>query len=330
MEVSEILDLIDPVDFYSQFTQLELKGEEYWGLSPFKDEKTPSFSVRPSENVFYDFSAGFGGNAIDFLERYYNIGFLSALDKLKQYANITDSDGDYAKRIRLSSTSIAKRYRQTEHKRNLMTCPILPENYMDMYEFNLDKLQPWIDEGISVPTLRKFEVRYDSFSDRIVFPIRNYAGDIINVSGRTLDPLYKEHHQRKYTYFKQFGGSLDTIYGFSDNKTAIEESKEIILFEGAKSVMIADSWGIRNTGAILTSHLNPQQFLFLAKVGYRVVFALDKEVNIREDKQIQRLKRYVNVQYIMDKDDLLSEKMSPVDNGEEIFRKLYEGRRCLR
>ena len=329
MEISDILELIDPVDFYSQFTELEQRGEEYWGLSPFKDEKTPSFSVRPSENVFYDFSVGFGGNAIDFLERYYDEGFIDALNRLKKYANITDENGGYVQK-RLVSTGIAKKFRKTEKERKPMGCQRLSDNYMDRYEFNLDKLKPWIDEGMTLETLRRFEVRYDSFSNRIVFPIRDYAGDIINISGRTLDPLYKEHGLRKYTYFKQFGGSLDTIYGFSDNKIAIDEKKEIILFEGAKSVMIADSWGVKNTGAILTSHLNPQQFLFLAKIGYRVVFALDKDVNIRDDKQIQRLKRYVNVSYLYDSKDLLTEKMSPVDNGEKVFRQLYEERRCLR
>ena len=162
-----------------------------------------------------------------------------------------------------------------------------------------------------------------------MFPIKNYSGDIINICGRTLDKDFKEKGLRKYTYFKQFGGQLDTLYGFSDNRQAIMAKKEIIIFEGSKSVMLADSWGINNTCAILTSHLNPQQFLFLVKLGVRVVFALDKEINIKDDKQIQRLRRYVTIEYLHDKNNLLSEKMAPVDNGQEVFERLYRERRRL-
>ena len=64
----------------------------------------------------------------------------------------------------------------------------------------------------------------------------------------------------------------------------------------------------------------------LAALGCRVVFALYKDVSIREDRHIARLKQYVNVEYIYDKDDLLDDKDSPVDQGLEVWRKLYEGR----
>ena len=94
--------------------------------------------------------------------------------------------------------------------------------------------------------------------------------------------------------------------------------------------MKADTWGIKNTGAILTSHLNPYQMKILIKLGCKVVFALDKGVDVREDDNIQRLKRYLDVEYIFDKDGLLEDKMSPVDAGEEVWKKLYERRFVLR
>ena len=58
-----------------------------------------------------------------------------------------------------------------------------------------------------------------------------------------------------------------------------------------------------------------------------MTFALDKEVDIRQDKNIQKLKQYVNVDYLFDKDNLLGEKDAPVDKGKEVFEKLYEHRR---
>ena len=90
--------------------------------------------------------------------------------------------------------------------------------------------------------------------------------------------------------------------------------------------MLADTWGIRNTGAILTSHLNVDQMKLLAKLGCHVVFALDKDVRIRDDRHIAMLKQYVNVEYLWDRDDLLEEKDSPVDQGYRVFQTLYERR----
>ena len=119
---------------------------------------------------------------------------------------------------------------------------------------------------------------------------------------------------------------MKTIYGLYENMDAIRDKREIILFEGCKSVLKAASWGIENTGAILTSHLNPAQMKILAKLGFNVVFALDKDVKIREDHNIAILKNYVNVTYIYDAADWLDEKDAPVDKGEEIFRELYERR----
>lgn len=327
MEVDDILEQVDILEYISQYLDLEEKNGEWWGLSPFKDENTPSFSVNTEKQRFYDFSSGAGGNLIHFIRRYHNCGFYEAISIIKKFANITDDSEIIINR--LESTKIAKKFKRNAPNIKESNPTILPSNYMERYEFNEEKLQTWVDEGIDIDTLRKFNVYYDSFSDRIVFPVRNYAGDIINVCGRTLDKDFKAKGLRKYTYFKPFGGQLDTLYGFADNRQTIMEKKEIIIFEGSKSVMLADSWGIHNTCAILTSHLNPQQFMFLVKLGIRVVFALDKEINIKDDKQIQRLRRYVTIEYLHDKNNLLSEKMAPVDNGREVFERLYNERRRL-
>lgn len=91
--------------------------------------------------------------------------------------------------------------------------------------------------------------------------------------------------------------------------------------------MLADSWGVHNTAALLTSHLNPYQLKILAKLGCRVVFALDKGINVREDENIRRLKRYVQVEYVWDKDNLLNDKEAPVDRGQEVWEILYKERR---
>lgn len=90
MELSEILQQIDIVDYISQYVELEERNGEFWGLSPFKDEVTPSFSVRRESGTFYDFSSGIGGNLYTFIRFYFKCSRREAIEKLKQ---LTGFDG---------------------------------------------------------------------------------------------------------------------------------------------------------------------------------------------------------------------------------------------
>ena len=323
MELSELLEQIDIVEYISEFVDLEEKNGEWWGLSCFKSENTPSFSVRNDPPVFYDYSSGIGGNVFTFVRYYNNCGAKEAVDILNKYAGI---EGNVVvPREKMSATKVFKKYKKPLTRVKESKATILSDDYMDRYEKRDDKLAAWRSEGISNASMEKFQVRYGGFSDRLVYPIRDVHGKIVNVGGRTLDPQWKEKKLRTYCYFHSWG-TLNTIYGLAENMDEILRKKEIILFEGCKSVLLADTWGIRNCGAILTSHLSPFQMKILAKLGCRVVFALDKDVRIREDHNIQKLKNYVQVEYLWDYEDLLSEKDAPVDKGVEVFMKLYEKR----
>ena len=320
MELEDLIEEIDIVDYISQFVDLTEKNGEFWGLSPFSDERTPSFSVRRETNRFYCFSSGVGGNVFTFVKYYNKCTSKEAVDILKSYAGYDNEN--YVPRQKLSIEMTCKKYKPKVTKRKESTSKIFPKNYMEKYEKRKYKLVIWEEEGISPESLDKFQVYYDNFSNRLVYPIRNLSGDIVNIGGRTLDSDWKNKGLRKYTYFSSWG-DMDVIYGLYENMKYILEQKEIIIFEGAKSVMLANSWGIKNTGAILTSHLNPSQMRLLVKLGVKVVFALDKDVNIRKDHNINRLKNYVNVDYLWDKYDLLDEKDAPVDKGLEVFKKIY-------
>lgn len=328
MEVRDLIRSIDIVEYISQYVELEQRGEEFWGLSPFKDEKTPSFSVRRETNTFYDFSSGCGGNVFTFTKQYFHCSSKRAVEVLQEYAGI--SDVETVASMRMAATEVCKRFLPEKSAKKTGKNKELPDRYMERYENNPEKLAAWEQEGISEASLTRFQVKYDSFSDRLVYPIRNDRGKIVNVGGRTLDPDWKEKKLRKYSYFFGWDGGLDVIYGLYENLDSILAAREIILFEGCKSVLLADTYGIRNAGAILTSHLNPMQMKLLAKLGCGVVFALDKDVDIRRDHNIQRLKRYVDVRYILDQSDLLEEKDSPIDRGADTFQKLYDQKIKLR
>ena len=329
MEASEIVGAVDMVEYISQYVDLEQKGRELWGISPFNvHEKTPSFSLDPKKRYFFDFSAGFGGNLVDFVMAHDHCTVAQAINKLKQYAHITeDSEGNPVKR--LSVVNIAKKYRPQARPPPQCTAKILPDNYMDRFEFRKDKLKVWADEGIPYDLMWKFGVRYDAFDDRIVYPIRNLDGQIFCVSGRTCDPDYKEKGIRKYTYTSPIG-SLPALYGFWENQNEIFLNKEAIVFEGCKSVLKGASFGFLNGIALLTSHLSPFQLEAMIRIasfhGVRFVFALDSDIDITKDKNIMRLTSYARVEWIRNVGGLLADKESPVDRGKEVFEQLYNMR----
>lgn len=331
MEASEIMAAVDATEYISQYVELEEKGGQLWGLSPFNEEKTPSFSLDEERGLWYDFSAGFGGNLLEFVMRYKKLSLPEAVGELKKYAKIEDQIGEVP--ARLQATNVARRYRNNTKPPTVMTAKPLPSDCMEMYEWDLGKMKPWLDEGITTEALRRFGVRYDAFDDRIVFPIRDYSGNIISICGRTCAPDFKERKIRKYTYFQKVG-TIDTIYNFSDSRDEIFRSGEIILFEGAKSCMKMYGWGFRNACAILTSHLSENQFRFLIQLAsyhnVRIVFALDSDVNIREDKTIMKLTSYARTQWVKNRNDWLAPKESPVDRGQGVWQRLYNMREELR
>lgn len=323
MDVEELIHSVDIVEYIGQYMELEQKGEEWWGLSCFQDEKTPSFSIRRDPPFFYDYSSGKSGNILSFIKLYNRCSGYEAVEILKKYAGVEgEIDGQTAK---LAVTQSIRKFQPDKPAKPPGKSAVLPDDVMSRYEIRPDKLSAWTAEGISGESLRRFGVRYDSFSDRIVYPIRNAEGRIVNIGGRTLDPDWKEKKLRKYTYFYNWG-TMDVIYGLWENREEILRRREIILFEGAKSVLLSDTWGLHNTGAILTSHLNPAQMKLLAKLGCRAVFALDKEIDPRGDKNVKKLSHYVRCETLWDRENLLDEKDAPVDKGKEVFKRLYASR----
>ena len=328
MELDELIDSIDLKEFIENSCGAEFErgsDGDYWCLSPLSNERTPSFSVNEENQSFYCFSTGQGGGLLQFIKAFKKCGFHQAVDIMKEYAGIQDEiqTGEVK---RLQASQIARRYSVRQPRRQEQTVKPLPPDVMDRYEWNPGKFQSWVDEGISLETMREFGVRYDPYSDRIVMPIRDIEGNIINVHGRTIDPEWKEKKLRKYTFFFS-QGSVNTIYGFWENREEIMKSRTVILFEGEKSVLKAREMGYPNAGALLTSHLSENQFKILIRLGLRrVVFCLDSDVDVRLDSRVKALRSYTQVEYVTNRWHLLEPKEAPVDRGKEVFDRLYEGR----
>ena len=262
--------------------------------------------------------------------KYHKVSLGQAVRMLKDYAGVKDDGSGGTSSQRLAAVKVAKKFRYSPKPRKHNIAKALPDNVMSKYEFRKDKLKLWEEEGISWDAMKHFGVMYDAFANRIVYPVRNLDGEIISICGRTCDPDFKAKRIRKYTYYQEIG-TVETLYGYSENLEQIITQEEIILFEGAKSVMMAWGWGVRNTAALLTSHLSDNLFMDLVRLSsywkVRIVFALDSDVNIMEDENIKRLCSYARVEWVQNRENLLLPKDSPTDKGEAVFKKLYAERR---
>ena len=87
-EIQKLIDNLDIVQVIGEYVNLKKAGSNYKGLSPFKDEKTPSFTVSPVKNIFKDFSTQIGGNVISFYMKINDVSFIQAVEELSRKYNI--------------------------------------------------------------------------------------------------------------------------------------------------------------------------------------------------------------------------------------------------
>ena len=323
MEIEDIIEQADIVEYISQYVDLTEHNGEMWGLSPFQLEKTPSFSVNPEKHVWKDFSSGKGGNIISFIKQYHHCNFNEALRILMKWMDIPDGE------VRLKSelARFMKHYSAKDKGDNQATRKILPESVLNTYQ--KAPITLWNQEGIQQSICEEFEIRIDPYEDAIVIPIRDAEGNLVNLAIRTMDPNYKLLGIPKYIYRYPLG-KLDFFYSWHKSLPKIQKCNEVIIVEGAKSVMKLYQYGYPNAVAALTSHITQGQFETLIKQGVDVVFAFDKDASPYKDDLIRQLCRFCKVYFTLDRDGLLEEKDSPVDQGKDVWERLYSQRIRLR
>ena len=327
----ETLDLIkekvDIVEYISQYADLEQKGNEYICKCMLHDENTASFTITPDKKVFYCFGCGCGGSVIKFAMLYHGISFDQAVKKLAR------SYGIDCKRDRTVSPAIQylKRTKRNQEKYQL---PSVQHKILDIEKdyhmvYPQQPAQVWIDEGISAALQKKYDIRYDPRGKRISYPLFLENGDMIGIKGRTTLENYKELRLAKYmNYYKL--QTTDFFVGMHMHKDSILAKKEIIIFEGIKSVMKAESWQYDNAVSAETSSLNKYQIRILIRLGVRVVLCFDKGIKYKKIlNTAKQFSRYVNVSIVYDWKNLLNDKDSPVDQGKDVWEYLYHNRKAV-
>lgn len=324
--LKKINESVNLLDYVGQQIDLTKRAGDYYGHCTLHTDLTPSFSISPEANLYYCFSCGKGGGIISYLINYEGKSFDEAVEKAAKLANV-----DLSKMCRSETIMFLKELRACSTvKKEPFQHVILPESAYQ--KFVREPVQEWLDEGIEQCVMDDFDIRVDNDANRIVYPVRDIDGRLINVKARTRYANYKSLRIPKYINYYQIG-VMDYFQSLDISLPFVKQQEEIILFESIKSTMKAYGWGCKNCVSAEKHTLTPQQISLLVSLRANVVFAWDSDISYWQGdvrKDINALKRFTNVYVIEDPQKLLGgtkAKNSPVDCGRDIWQTLYANKR---
>ena len=172
----------------------------------------------------------------------------------------------------------------------------------------------WENEGISLQTQSDFKISYDPYSNYIAIPIYDSVGSLVGVKGRYLGEPDERHS--RFIYLEKCNKSK-ILYGLWENKEYIKNSKTLIIVESEKGVLKLAELGLRNVVATGGKCISKYQIELITRTGCTPLLALDKDC---DDNELQNIANMfmdgISVYAIIDKQNLLDEKESPMDNPD--------------
>lgn len=299
--VEEVRTRNDIVDVVGQYVRLTKKGSTYFGLCPFHNEKTGSFSVAPNKQMYYCFGCHAGGNVITFLMEYENITFPEALKTLADRAGITlpqreatpqeRREADLKSQI-LEINKEAGRYfyYQMKHDREQKAYRYLTDRglsdetirkfglgFSNPYENDLYKYlksKGYKDEILKETGLVKIEERgsYDKFWNRVMFPIMDVNNRIIGFGGRVMGQGEPKYLNSPETKVFDKGRNL---YGLNLAKSSREPY--ILICEGYMDTIALHQAGFTNAAACLGTAMTQGQANLLKRYTNQIILTYDSD-----------------------------------------------------
>ena len=300
--IEEVRSKNDIVDVVSQYVKLTRKGSSYFGLCPFHNEKTPSFSVTPGKQMYYCFGCGAGGNVFNFIMEYENYTFGEALKHLADRAGVELPKMEYSKEVR----------QKAQEKAELLEINKQAAQYF-YYQLRTEKGQTGLDylknRGLSEETMRKFGLgysdraggglyrylkakgypddrlresglfnvderhgMYDKFWNRVIFPIMDVNNRVIGFGGRVMGDAKPKYLNSPET--KIFDKSRN-LYGLNIARTT--RKKYLILCEGYMDVISMHQAGFTNAVASLGTALTSGHASLLKRYTQEVLLLYDSD-----------------------------------------------------
>ena len=309
--LSELYAKNDIVDVVSGYTTLNERGGRFWGLCPFHNEKTPSFSVSRDKQLYYCFGCKVGGNVANFIMKVENVTFGEAVEMLAKRA-----------RIEMPQKLGDDQYRQIKEKRQQIynMNKLAAKFYFDvLHGKSGQKAHAYLKKrGIEAGMITRFGLGYapdswesvtsllrengfsdslikesglvtvknnkmfDTFRDRVMFPIINVFGEVIAFGGRVMgDAVPKYLNTRDTLVFNK----RRNLYGINLVRK-MRGLKSVVLVEGYMDVVSLQAHGVKATVASLGTALTKQQAVLIKKYVPDVYIAYDGD----EAGQIATLK----------------------------------------
>lgn len=182
----------------------------------------------------------------------------------------------------------------------------------------------FVKEGLHPDVMMKFDLRYDFYSNRVIFPYRYWKnGKLIGLTGRTLNEDYKILGIPKYKIYKKCPKQLN-LYGLWENYEMIQRQGYVIVVEGEKGVIKLKGW---NYPAVALSgwNISDEQVKILIGLDVDIILALDNDIDEESIKEeCGKFKNIRSCKCIKDTEGLLGEKDSPYDKGIEVFKILLK------
>jgi DNA primase len=304
---ARVLQAVDIVDLIGRTVSLKRRGKDFVGLCPFHQEKTPSFHVSPARQFFHCYGCKAGGNAIDFVIKRDRVEFIDALRSLGEMVGL-----EMPRRGAASNQKAGERQQLLEACsaagalfEKLLSDPAIGKaarEYLDGRGFNADSIKrfqvgfapdAW-DTLLKSAMARKFPASllqqagllkprasgdgfYDTFRNRVIFPIRDESARVIGFGGRVMpgseDPAKYLNSPETPLFSK--GRS---IFGLDLARQRVVETRTVAVVEGYTDVVMAHQYGLTNVVSILGTAMTEQHVAILRRFADRIVLLFDADV----------------------------------------------------
>lgn len=313
--IEEVRSRNDIVDLISGYVSLKKKGSSYFGLCPFHNEKSPSFSVSRDKQMYYCFGCGAGGNIFTFLMEYENMTFPEAMQTLAERAGIELPEQETSQEARKAAdekarlremNKLAAQYFYVLLHRNRgekgleylkkrgiseKTIQHFGLGYADIYRDDLYqflKQKGYTDEEMKNSGLVTIDEKYggsDKFWNRVMFPIMDVNNRVIGFGGRVMGDGTPKYLNSQET--KLFDKSRN-LYGLNFARSS--RRKELVLCEGYLDVISMHQAGFTNAVASLGTAFTSGHGILLKRYTDRVVLSFDSD-----DAGIRAAKRAIPI-----------------------------------
>ena len=298
--IDEVRQTNDIVDIISQYVHLKRSGRNFFGLCPFHNEKSPSFSVSPDKQIFHCFGCGAGGNVFTFLMKIEGISFIEAVQTLAERSNIAlptiQNNVDTAKEELKAKVYKVNEFAANFYHENLYK----PESKIAQEYIKKRKLTNETLKSFQIGFSGKFDELYralvaqgfgekemlesglvnknergqyiDRYRNRLMFPICDVRGKVIAFGGRVLDDSKPKYINSPENIVYSKGRNL-----FGLNVAKKGDIKKILIVEGYMDVISLHQRGITNVVAALGTAMTQAQGWLLRKHSEQIILSFDSD-----------------------------------------------------